>query len=88
MVGLMSNTCRRWFLFIALVFAFILALYPKPSLLYRTIRNLINPPIFTNEVAEISNSLPNDPVLIENWVLDPISRDAKVTGTGETVRMK
>ena len=71
-----SRPRKRWFAFIALVFAFILALYPKPSLLYRTIQNLVNPPIRPNEVAEISNSLPNDPVVIENWVFDHVSRDA------------
>jgi len=72
----MSKPRKRWFAIIALVIAFILALYPKPSLLYRTIQNLINPPVRPNEVTEISNSLPDDPVVIENWVFDHVSRDA------------
>jgi hypothetical protein len=53
-----------------------LVAYPKPDLFFRTLGRAIHPPIDPGVVAEISQSLPDDPGQIEAWVIEHIERDA------------
>jgi hypothetical protein len=54
----------------------LLVAYPKPSLFFQHIQNLIHPPVQSEAVADISNSLPDDPKTVEKWVFENIERDA------------
>jgi len=54
----------------------VLVAYPKPALLFQHIQNLINPPVQTQAVSNISRSLPDDPKIVEAWVFENVERDA------------
>lgn len=56
-------------LFLAFSWA-IVVLYPDPSVLVRSVRNTVSPSIDPAAVASLAAGLPDDPVLIERFVLD------------------
>jgi hypothetical protein len=60
---------RLVLLFLALSWAFVM-LYPDPNVLVRSIRNIAHPNIDPAAVSAIASRLPNDPRLIEAYVLD------------------
>jgi hypothetical protein len=75
-----------------------LALYPNPSLLVRSINNIQHPDIDAAAVRNLAATLPNDPKLIEQAVLDrivPYAYDWQVNGvpwyfptTAEVIKAK
>ncbi len=71
----------------ALIFLFavwtLVALYPDPSVLVRSVRHTLQPPIQPDAVAAIAAKLPNDPKAIEAYVLDrqvPYAYDWQTAG--------
>jgi hypothetical protein len=62
-------------LILGIIFLLFVA-YPNPKLFIQHIQNLIHPPINPQAVSEISQSLPDDPQIVEEWVFENIKRDA------------
>ena len=87
---------RRALIFLFVVWALV-ALYPDPTVLVRSVRNTLQPQIQPQAVAAIAARLPNDPRAIEAYVLDrqvPYAYDWKTAGvpwyfptTAEALRM-
>jgi hypothetical protein len=59
---------RGTLVFLALVWALV-ALYPDPTVLVRSVRDLFSPPIQPDAVAALAARLPDDPASIERAVL-------------------
>jgi hypothetical protein len=73
---------RLVLVFLALSWAFVM-LYPDPTVLVRSIRNIAHPNVDPAAVAAIARRLPNDPRLIEAYVLDrqvPYAYDWQTAG--------
>ena len=69
-------------LFLALSWALV-ALYPDPTVLVRSVQNLVHPRIDPAAVAGIAARLPNDPRVIEAYVLErqvPYAYDWQTAG--------
>ncbi len=69
-------------LFLALSWAFV-ALYPDPTVLVRSVQNLVHPRVDPAAVAGIAARLPDDPRLIEAYVLErqvPYAYDWQTAG--------
>jgi hypothetical protein len=73
---------RPLLLFLALSWAFVV-LYPDPTVLVRSVRNLVDPRVDPAAVAAIAARLPDDPRLIEAYVLEtqvPYALDWQTAG--------
>lgn len=73
----------RWAIFLLLLVWLLLAFYPNPAVLVRSIANFRHPDINSAAVASIAKTLPDNPKLIEKAVLDdivPYKYDWQTTG--------